>query len=50
MNSSEITPVSQKIDRLIKRVEDGDIKIPGAHAADVGGCSKEKGMREFSNP
>lgn len=28
MNSSEITPVSQKIDRLIKRVEDGDIKIP----------------------
>ncbi|MFQ4138422.1 DUF262 domain-containing protein [Nodosilinea sp. PGN35] len=28
MTSSEITPVSQKIDRLIKRVEDGDIKIP----------------------
>ena len=28
MASSEITPVAQKIDRLIKRVEDGDIKIP----------------------
>lgn len=28
MISSEITPVSQKIDRLIKRSEDGDIKIP----------------------
>ena len=28
MRASEITPVAQKIDRLIKRVEDGDIKIP----------------------
>ena len=28
MKSSEITPVSQKIDRLLKRIEDGDIKIP----------------------
>lgn len=28
MNSAEITPVAQKIDRLRNRIEDGDIKIP----------------------
>lgn len=28
MESSEITPVAQKIDRILKRIEDGDIKIP----------------------
>jgi uncharacterized protein with ParB-like and HNH nuclease domain len=28
MTSSEIVPIAQKIDRLIKRIEDGDIKIP----------------------
>ncbi|GAJ23443.1 unnamed protein product, partial [marine sediment metagenome] len=28
MTLSEITPVSRKIDRLINRIEEGDIKIP----------------------
>jgi hypothetical protein len=28
MKTAELTPASQKIDRLIKRIDDGDIKIP----------------------
>ena len=28
MKSAEITPTAQKIDRLIKRIDEGDIKIP----------------------
>lgn len=35
MSSSEITPTAQKIDRLLKRIEDGDIKIPAFQRAFV---------------
>jgi len=28
MPSAEITPSAQKVDKVIKRIEDGDIKIP----------------------
>jgi len=28
MKTAELTPTAQKIDKLIKRIDEGDIKIP----------------------